>query len=353
MPELSPQSTQVQEAILQNLPHWVQQSELKIPDMVRSDDRLRVQNGEVLQKPPKDIDKYSFVPMRRIPQAEDPKARKDFYGGYSYDLDENVDTHFDGLTAKRIPLDGPFALGIVKEHNGKRILCAVGSATIEDDGKTVVIPQIQGAISDGEVGPQLGGFNWAETLVKGIQTIAAYAGATALKIPDASTHVPVWMRRLAESEDARPGDKQRIAAYHKRYDQTPQKMGMKKDPGSNTYKIPIKPRAVPPVTPVTAPDGRVHAGGEASIGAIRNKVIQWEQDVIHNPNGYRACLLAARYYLDDAIGILAGENFISDEQSAAAQKAIAHFEKVVDNINVLLRKLSNINAMTSKYHSSL
>lgn len=353
MPELSPQSAATQEAVLQNLPHWVQQPELNIPDMVRSDDRLRVQNGDVLQKPPKDIGKYSFVPMRRLPQAEEPDARKDFYAGYSYDLDENVETHFDGLTAKRIPLDGPFALGIVKEHNGKRILCAVGSATIEDDGKTVVIPQIQGAISDGEVGPQLGGFNWAETLVKGLQTIAAYAGATVLKIPDASTHVPDWMRESAEREDADPNDRQRIAAYDKRYDKTPQNMGMQKDPGSDTYKLSIKPTAKLPITPVTAPDGRMYPGSEVSIGAIRNQVIQWEQNVIHDPTGYRACLLAARYYLDDAIGDMIGEDFISAEQRKAAYAAVDSFYKVINGIDELLKKLSDINAMTTRYHSSL
>ena len=317
--DLSPPSPAMETELYKNLPAWLQDPALKLPAMVADDQRLHMPN----QPLPKNMGNYSFVPLRRLPevaQAEQQSGEpaKNFYGGYEYDLADHIKTHFWGLELNRPFIEAPFAIGIVINRPNKQTganeqhLCAVAAACL--DGTNVRVTQLQGAVNKGEddpalkIGPQLGGFRWAEALVKAWQTIAARLGASGL------------------------GLAQPTQSYGKIYQRAGEAMGLRKSSGQPR----LAAGSVPPAPPLPS---RNIAGGDRSAGALRRNLIKIAAQIGEGEDSPRAILLSARWHLHCTYDLLLdAEDFT--RRPSELWTAVDEVTTAMDGLTNLLATLS-------------
>lgn len=145
-------------------------------------------------------------------------------GTTNYETPENVYL----IRGRRPWLDTSAAVTL--NYNGT--VCAVGSAGMELDGKTVMIEQLQGLIlKNDEHAPPLkyalnSGIDWRKTLVSAWAVLACYSGAERVGIQGATNNN--WLNNPAPLERLRIG-----------YDQVAEDLGFEYDPKSKNWFMPL------------------------------------------------------------------------------------------------------------------
>lgn len=279
---------QIEQDVLRNLPHLLQLPELQLPDMVRNNPVLLAENSEGRQPVPRNIDRYSFVPLTMIEGVE----REEMLPDGSYAMPMDVQSHYHG---GRPFLDGPAGIGIVVEKDDGKHLCAVGSVRIEEPS-TLRIVQLQGVITDGEIGPQLGGFRWSEALILGLKAIAPYVGATAIEVAYNPERVLEWERGAEMGDEEAQG---KLERYYKHYFDAPYNVGL--EPSNlGTPRMTIEPRPMP------ALGAEAIEGGDTSIGAVRRAILAAIDSVEFGRDGASAKLALSRYLIDGVTNSLDG-----------------------------------------------
>lgn len=268
--------------VLDSLPELLSNLDTSLPEMVKSDERLHMPD----QKPPKNIGSYSFTALTRLESNNESSLN-----GSQYNLDHTIQAHYDYGTNSRPDLDGPAAIGIVVERDGQSHLAAVAAASLQPDG-TIRVEQIQGAITK-DMGPQLGGFRWQETLMCAWDKVAAMAGANALQLVSSEELIDQGVKELAEQGDQ---DNIRFMKSHQRhYDKTAENLDLKPiktESGKTTmYRKDIEPS--PLHTQITESTG--------PIGAAKHQLDHATHMLGGNRHSTRSSLLTARALLAEAI----------------------------------------------------
>ncbi len=331
--------------VLDSLPELLSDPGINLPEMVRTDERLQHTDVTPPQKPPKNIDSYSFVPLTRLEGVTET-----FLQGNDYSLDPDIQTHFEGCPDSRPLLDGPAAIGIVAKRGDKSHLAAVAGIKTEPDG-TIEIVQLQGVIKPSSgVGPQLGGFRWQETLVKAWEKVAQRAGATALQLTGSDEFIEDWMK-----EEAAQGSEYMervIASYKRHYDKTAQNLGMRPSrskAGKTISHIFIQPDVLD--TSIT--------GSERSIGGVRREVRRGINMFDAGRHSVRSALLNARRLLSDALYELEStpdedpEYYWSKVSRSLHDNAVAKYKQAIQKIDEQVIAVHQAAEIARRYESTL
>lgn len=271
--EKLPEGT-VEERVAATLGHLTKQPDLSLPEIVRGNPELHLPDHAL----PHNIGDYRLVPMTKLPDAKE----EDMYPGNAYAMPENVKTHYSGYSYSRPLLDGPLALGITVVKEGVQHLCAVGAVRVNPEG-VITIVQLQGSITDTrEIGPQLGGFRWAETLVQAWSIVGSFVGAKAIEFGEASEW-PYSRKKFAKA-------KENLAAFRE----------------SEDYKAILKPREYPGLPKELI---KSNAGGEITgygVIAVVRRTLRKECYRFGDAQGdIRGTILRAKYYFYEAYELLA------------------------------------------------